>query len=170
MRAAGNGVLTVPAGDVAIREAVPEDAPGMSAVLREIIAATGRERPSDPGFVLATYVRNPAGLRCSVAVEGEGGAVLGFQSLIRAVPGNPYGLPDGWGIIGTHISPRAHRRGIGTALFAASRKAAELAGLDRIDACIGATNETALRYYEAQGFQTHREAGAEVHKAFAVRG
>ena len=157
------------AGGATIRDAVPEDAPGMSAVLREIIAATGRERPSDPGFVLATYIQNPAGLRCSVAVE-EGGAVLGFQSLIRAVPGNPYDLPDGWGIIGTHISPRAHRRGIGTALFAASRAAAQAAGLERIDACIGATNETALRYYEAQGFRTHREPGAVVHKAFAMHG
>ena len=142
----------------------------MGAVLREIIAETGRERPSDPAFVLATYIQNPAGLRCSVAVEEEGGAVLGFQSLTRAVPGNPYDLPEGWGIIGTHISPRAHRRGIGTALFAASRQAAVAAGLDQIDACIGATNETALRYYEAQGFRTHREPGTVVHKAFAVRG
>lgn len=168
MRAAGNGVLTVVAGGATIHEALPGDAPGMSAVLREIIAATGRERPSDPAFVLATYIQNPAGLRCSVAVEEEGGAVLGFQSLIRAVPGNPYDLPEGWSIIGTHISPRAHRRGIGTALFAASREAA--VGLEWIDACTGATNETALHYYEAQGFRTHGERGTVVHKAFAVRG
>ncbi|MFC0408780.1 GNAT family N-acetyltransferase [Roseomonas elaeocarpi] len=150
-----------------LREATPDDADGMSRVLREIIAATGRERPSDPDFVLRNYVRNPAGIRCSVAVE-EDGAVLGFQSLIRATAGNRYGVPEGWGIIGTHISPSAHRRGVGTALFASSRAAAAGAGLRKIDAYIGAANEAALRYYEAVGFRTYRETADTVQKVFEL--
>jgi hypothetical protein len=84
----------------------------MSAVLRDIIRMTGRERPSDAEFVLSNYIGNPSGIRCSVALDGAQ-EVLGFQSLIRAVAGNRYGVPEGWGIIGTHIRPRAHRQGVG---------------------------------------------------------
>jgi L-amino acid N-acyltransferase YncA len=150
-----------------IRPATPADAAGMSRVLAEIVAATGRERPTDPAFVLARYVGNPAGIRCSVALDAAG-EVLGFQSLIRAVAGNAYDVPEGWGIIGTHISPRAHRKGVGTALFLASRQAAREAGLDRIDAAIGAANAGALRYYEALGFRTYRERNDVIQKAFTV--
>ena len=66
-------------------------------------------------------------------------------------------MPLGWGIIGTHISPRAHRKGVGTALFAATKVAAEAAGLLSIDAYIGRDNPGALRYYEALGFRMYRE-------------
>jgi len=150
-----------------VRQATPQDAESMGRVLREIIAVTGRERPSDPEFVLRNYVRNPSGIRCSVAVD-EGVAVLGFQSLIRAEAGNRYGVPEGWGIIGTHISPRAHRKGVGTALFASSRAAAAQAGLRKIDAYIGAANDAALRYYEAIGFRTYRETGDTIQKVFEL--
>jgi len=152
-----------------IRTATPADAEAMSRVLGEIIAATGRERPREPDFVRSTYIDNPAGVECSVAVDAADG-LLGFQSLIRALPGNRYGAPEGWGIIGTHISPQAHRRGVGTALFAASREAASAAGLARIDASIGAWNAGALWYYEALGFRTWREGDGVVQKVFVVEG
>ena len=115
------------------------DAPAMSRVLREIIEHTGRERPNDEAFVTRQYVANPASIRCTVAIDDEGN-VIGFQSLVRAEADNRYDVPEGWGIIGTHISSRAHRQGVGSALFRSSREAAEEAGLEKIDAYIGAHN------------------------------
>lgn len=151
-----------------LRVAEPTDAADMSRVLAEIIVATGRDRPHDPDTVLARYVRHPAGIRCTLAVD-DAGVALGFQSLIRALPGNPYDVAEGWGIIGTHIAPRAHRMGVGRTLFAASRAAAEAAGLIAIDAYIGANNPTAQHYYEAMGFRTYREPQGIVQKMFPLR-
>ncbi|TCP34152.1 hypothetical protein [Sphingomonas sp. BK235] len=88
-------------GPVTIRAAVAADVAAMSGVLRAIIAATGRERPSDPAYVLDHYVAAPGNVRCSVAVDASG--VIGFQSLIRALPGNRFGVPEGWGIIAPHV-------------------------------------------------------------------
>jgi ribosomal protein S18 acetylase RimI-like enzyme len=150
-----------------IRPATEADAPAMSRVLRDIVAWNGRERPTAPDFVLDTYIRHPCGLRCSVALDA-GGVVLGFQSLLRAAAGNPYGTPEGWGIIGTHVSPAAHGRGIGRALFASSLEAASLAGLTRIEALIGADNAGALRFYDSLGFR-HLSAEAErIRKVFVL--
>jgi RimJ/RimL family protein N-acetyltransferase len=146
-----------------IRTAIPDDAMPMSRVLLDIIAMTGRTRPHDPAFTLSHYIAAPDGIRCSVAVDDDG-TVLGFQSLKRAVPGNRYDVPEGWGIIGTHIGPRAHRRGVGKALFAVSRQAALEAGLTRIDATIAADNPMGLHYYEAMGFRTWRQGDGIVQK------
>lgn len=151
-----------------VRSAAPDDAEGMSRVLKEIIAITGRERPSDPSYVISQYVNNPTGVRCSVAVDNDD-RVLGFQSLIRSVPGNQYGVPEGWGIIGTHISPRAQRQGVGTALFACSKEAALIAGLKKIDAFIGSDNASGLSYYDAMGFRTYRQSASAIQKVFDLK-
>lgn len=149
------------------RIALLDDAVAMSRVLREIIAHTGRERPNDEAFVTRQYIANPASVRCTVAIDDEGD-VIGFQSLVRAEADNRYDVPAGWGIIGTHISPRAHRQGVGSALFRSSREAAEQAGLEKIDAYIGADNPSGLRYYEAMGFQTYRTPEGIVQKVYTV--
>lgn len=149
------------------RRAVIGDAAGMSRVLEEIVIQTGRERRSDRAFVVANYLEHPARIRCTVAVDEESG-VVGFQSLVRAWPDNPYDVPEGWGIVGTYISPRAHRRGVGSALFAETKAAAQNAGLAKIDAFIGSDNHAALRYYEAMGFETYRDVGDAVQKAYDV--
>lgn len=149
------------------RVASLDDAEGMSQVLREIIAQTGRERPNDTAFVTSHYIANPAGIRCTVAID-ETGSVVGFQSLKKAEAGNRYDVPEGWGIIGTHISPRAHRRGVGKMLFSSSIEAAEQAGLEKIDAYIGADNPSGLNYYEAMGFRTYRKPDGIIQKVFRV--
>lgn len=149
------------------RSATPNDVPAMSRVLLAIIAHTGRQRPSDEAFVLSAYVSNPASLRCTVATD-EADRVLGFQSLIRAEAGNRYDVPPGWGVIGTHVDPQAHRLGVGKALFKSSLEAARQAGLDQIDAYISADNPGALTYYEAMGFRTYRLRDGVVQKAFAL--
>ncbi|WP_294320565.1 GNAT family N-acetyltransferase [uncultured Sphingomonas sp.] len=149
------------------RRASIADAEAMHRVLRAIIAQTGRERPSDVAFVTRYYIANPASICCTVAVDAAG-EVMGFQSLVHAEPGNRYAVPPGWGIIGTHIDPRAHRQGVGAALFAASRAAAQAAGLAKIDAYIAADNAGALRYYEAMGFRTYREPEGIVQKVYTL--
>ena len=151
-----------------IRAAVPADAEGMSRVLNEIGAARGRERPIDPAFVLARYLGHPDRVACSVAVDGDG-RILGFQSLKRASAANPYGVPVGWGIVGTHVSPGAARRGIGAKLLVATLDAARRARLPGIDATIGADNSAALSFYGALGFRTYRAAGGSICKVFEVR-
>lgn len=150
-----------------VREAVTDDAEAMSVVLREIVAKTGRHRRTEPSFVICNYIAHPEGVRCSVAVD-EQNNLIGFQSLIRSWPDNPYDVPPGWGIIGTHISPRAHRKGAGTALFAVTKVAAEAAGLLKIDAYIGRDNPGALSYYEALGFRMYRENEDVVQMAYTV--
>ncbi|MGW8192420.1 N-acetyltransferase family protein [Sphingomonas hankookensis] len=145
------------------RPASIDDASSLSRILREIIARTGRDRPHDEAFVLRQYLTNTASILCTVAVDATG-EILGFQSLVRAKAGNRYDVPPGWGIIGTHIHPSAHRQGVGAALFRASRAAAQAAGLTKIDAYIGADNAGALRYYEALGFRTYRTPEGIVQK------
>jgi hypothetical protein len=84
--------------------------------------------------------------------------------LKKAVAGNPYDTPEGWGIIGTHISPKVHRQCVGKLLFSATREAALQARLEKIDAYIGADNPSGLRYYDAMEFQSHRTPEGIVQK------
>ncbi len=151
---------------IEIRPATPDDAQGMSAVLKAIIDATGRQRAFDSAHVTELYIDNPRRIACSVAVfEGE---VVGFQSLTIAQPDNIYGVTPGWGIIGTHISPKAFRKGVGKALFAVSRAAALDAGLTDIDASIPADNDMGLAYYEAIGFHSYRTTDTRICKRYRL--
>ncbi|WP_245362263.1 GNAT family N-acetyltransferase [Rhizobium sp. NXC14] len=93
-------------------------------------------------------------MRCSLA-EDEQCGLLGFQSLIRATEDNRYGTPVGWGIIGTHVSPDAARTGVGTALFAASRRAAIEAGLTKIEAFRKGQRDRSV-VLRTDGFETYR--------------
>ncbi|WP_078059421.1 GNAT family N-acetyltransferase [Tropicimonas marinistellae] len=150
-----------------IRPATADDAAGASRMLQALAAAGKRSRPSDPDFVLETYICAPDRVECLVAVD-EDGTILGLQSLARARPGNPYGVAEGWGIIGTHVSPRAARKGCGKALFAVTREAALAAGLVAIDASIGADNADGLAYYAAMGFETYRTPEGKICKRLAL--
>jgi len=75
---------------------------------------------------------------------------------------------EGWGIIGTHVSPQAARRGVGSTLFAATRRAAEARGLKNIDASIGADNALGQSYYDAMGFMTYRQPEGLVCKVYRL--
>ena len=149
-----------------VRDATHGDVEQISAFLRDLTAMGKRTRPDDPDHVRAYYIEDPSKIGCSVA--DDGGTVLGFQSLRRAEPGNDWGVDPGWGIIGTHVSPAAARRGVGRALFAATRTAARAAGLRHIDATIGASNAEGLAYYDAMGFRTYRSAEGRISKRFDV--
>lgn len=150
-----------------VREATAADADALSRILQRILLSWGSDRPSHAAHVLAHYVNHPHRLRCSVAVDGQG-RVLGFQSLKVAREGNPYDLPEGWGIIGTYVDVDAAGRGVGKALFASSLQAAQEAGLTDIDATIGKKNEAGLAYYEALGFRTYRTKPSAVCKKLTL--
>ena len=77
-------------------------------------------------------------------------------------------MTPGWGIVGTHIDPEAKRLGLGRRLFAETAAAAKNAGLDHIDASIGADNSDAQRYYAAMGFETYRQPPGLVCKRYDV--
>ncbi|MCJ2183311.1 GNAT family N-acetyltransferase [Novosphingobium sp. 1949] len=149
------------------RAASVDDAEGMGQVLREIIEHTGRQRPHDVEFVMGRYITNPTSIRCTIAID-EAGNVVGFQSLKKAAAENPYDTPEGWGIIGTHISPKFQRQGVGKLLFLSTREAALQAGLEKIDAYIGADNPSGLKYYDAMGFQTYRTPEGIVQKVCSL--
>ena len=136
-----------------IRPATLSDAPAISVLLQELVVAGKRTSRADEAFVQAHYIEG--GILCSVAEEGD--EILGLQSLKRAEAGNPYGTPEGWGIIGTHVSPRSARKGVGRGLFAASLAAAEAAGLPAIEAYIQRSNAEGQGYYAAMGFTPWRE-------------
>ncbi|MEZ5798216.1 MAG: GNAT family N-acetyltransferase [Paracoccaceae bacterium] len=134
-----------------IRPATAADVAGMTALLNAIIAiggTTAHQRPKTEAQVLADYVQGADALTCMVAVEG--GGVVGFQAV-----GRHEGLPAGWGDIGTFVQPGAQARGLGQALFAATRAAARDLGLIALNATIRADNRPGLAYYARIGFVDH---------------
>ena len=140
-----------------IRPARPSDADEMAEVQNAIYRAGLRASPVDAALVRERYLDMEHGVACTVAERD--GRVVGFQSLKRAWPGNPYDVPEGWGIIGTHIRPDAGRSGIGRRLFAVSLAAAKHAGLRHIDASIGVNNAPALAYCTVMGSMPYRHGG-----------
>lgn len=152
---------------LSIRAAKAGDALEMSVLLSEILTLWGSERDSDPAYVRKFYIDHPDQVSCAVAVD-QAGDILGVQSLKRAVAGNPYGAPVGWGVIGTYVKHGIGRRGVGTALFDATAQSAGLHGVRKIDATISDSNKAAISYYEAMGFLTYRQTQNAVCKCYSV--
>lgn len=147
-RVAGSG----PASDVQVRPVAEADAPELAELLNAIIArggTTALEEPFTPARLAETYLTGPDVLSCVVAVE-PGGRLAGFQTLGHA----PH-LPEGWGEIGTYARVDGARKGVGGALFAATRTRAEALGLTAIDATIRADNSGGLAYYARMGFDDY---------------
>ncbi len=78
------------------------------------------------------YISHPSSMRCSLAAV-DNGKLLGVQSLIYAIDGNPY-APSSAGIIGTRVDPDAARSDAGRKRFQVTRAAAIEAGLENIEA------------------------------------
>ncbi|MEL6677398.1 MAG: GNAT family N-acetyltransferase [Pseudomonadota bacterium] len=150
-----------------IKRATVEDAGAVSAILTALRVVGNRTKPGDPDFARAHYITHPAQIVCLLA-RNRRGRPMGFQSLKRAGAENDYGVPEGSGLIGTHIAPEAFRSGVGRTLFVQLRAAAKAAGLPDIHAPIGEGNAPGLAFYEAIGFQTIRHMGGIVHKRFLL--
>jgi GNAT superfamily N-acetyltransferase len=80
---------------------------------------------------------------------------MGFQILLASDK-----LGSGWGDIGTFARRGSTTRGIGSALFAATRAAAIAAGLKAINATIRADNIGGLAFYARMGFVDYAVARA----------
>ena len=136
-----------------IRPARLTDAAAMTALQNRIIrlgGTTAYEEEREEAQIIAAYIAPDHGICCHVA-ELEG-AVVGFH----VVSPNPL-LPPGWAEIGTFVSADIQARGIGQALFAATREAARSAGVKVLNATIRADNRPGLAYYARIGFADYKQ-------------
>jgi len=136
---------------VKIRKAVPTDAELLCSLLNEIIRAGGTtalETPLSAAEFAGWFIDGEFPLACHVAEFDN--ALVGFQSLSSY--GHP---PKGSADIATFARTTPKIKGVGSALFPATRRAAEELGLEYINATIRADNISGLGYYEKMGFETY---------------
>ncbi len=136
--------------DLLVRDVTREDAPALADLLNAVIAAGGTtalEAAFTPDALDETYLTGPNVICCFVAVDRTSGRIGGFQTL-----GRHPGLPGDVGDIGTFARIDGTQRGIGSALFAATRARAGALGLTAINATIRADNAGGLAFYGKQGF------------------
>ncbi|WP_233193016.1 GNAT family N-acetyltransferase [Acidimangrovimonas sediminis] len=135
--------------DLTIRPAAPADLGDMAALLNAIVRAGGTTAITDeltPEALGRWFLHPPEALFCHVALAAEG-TLAGFQSV-----GRGHDLPEGWGDMATFARRGSTRRGIGGALFAATRARAVAEGLIGLNATIRADNVGGLAYYSRMGF------------------
>ena len=137
-----------------VRPAKSADAPELAELLNTIIArggTTALEENYTPEELDETLLTGPDVLSCVVAVDTASGRFEGFQALIRE-----HYLPETWGDIGTYSRVGGTQRGVGSALFAATRERARALGLAAMSAEIRADNVGGLAFYNKMGFQDYR--------------
>ncbi|MGR9473366.1 N-acetyltransferase family protein [Rhizobium leguminosarum] len=134
-----------------IRRAVSADAEELSSLLNEIIRAGGTtalETPLSAAEFSDWFIDGEFPLTCHVAEHDQ--SLVGFQSL--SLYGDP---PKGFADIATFARMNPRTAGVGSALFPATRAAAEELGLEFINATIRADNVSGLGYYAKMGFETY---------------
>ncbi|MEM7470281.1 MAG: GNAT family N-acetyltransferase [Pseudomonadota bacterium] len=132
------------------RLAVPADIPQLVAILNEIIAiggTTAYQEPVTPDYF--DRLVNSKEEQTFIHVAAKGSDIEGFQWI------NPSPERAALASIATFARPGTTQRGIGTALFAATKQAAKKANFDEIDATIRRDNTGGLAYYSKMGFEDH---------------
>lgn len=136
--------------EIVVRPATEEDAAPLLAILNEIIeigGTTGIEELLTHQQFLDYFLTGDIVESCLCAVDASSGTHLGFQSTSH------FGdIPADWVDIGTFVKPNIHARGVGRALFAATKAALAGKNLTAINATIRADNKGGLAYYTACGF------------------
>lgn len=139
--------------DFLVRNARPQDAEAVVAILNPIIEA-GCYTAFDAPFTVEaerSYIENlpPRGI-FHVAVDRVHQAVVGFQSL---EPFAAYTQAfDHVGVVGTYVDLNWRRRGIGSVLFETMWETASKKGYEKIFTFVRADNPAALAAYLKQGF------------------
>lgn len=136
-----------------IRPATISDAAEMTELLNEIVRIGGTTARLEEVTLEVTevFIEKLKTTGCiHVACDKATGRLLGYQSLEYYDD-----LPKTLGIIATFSKVGGTKRGIGTALFAATRAAAPALGFTEIDATIRADNTGGLAYYSKMGFLDH---------------
>ncbi|MCV3269986.1 GNAT family N-acetyltransferase [Roseobacter sinensis] len=138
---------------IQVRPAMTLDCASMAQLLNEIIQIGGTTALTRPvtGTDLAEWMQDePDRSAWHVAVNAEE-AVVGFQWIAPNAS-----LPEGAADIATFVQVGQTGLGIGSALFAATAKAAKLLGYRWINATIRADNTGGLTYYQSRGFRDWR--------------
>ena len=131
-----------------LRPARPADLPAMAALLEAVIAEgdkTAFEGPMTAERIDALFLSGATCCGCMVALDGE--KLLGFQGLDAQ-----YLQGTGWADVSSFAAAAARGRGVGAALWLATRQAAESRGLRGLRAVIRAVNTGAQGYYRRCGF------------------
>lgn len=139
--------------ELGIRPVRPEDASELADLLNQVIArggTTALEEPFTPEALVEAYLTGPNVICCFVAVDLASGRLEGFQTL-----GRYPNLPADVGDIGAFARVDGGQRGVGSALFAATRAEARRQGLAAINATIRADNTGGLAFYSRMGFVDH---------------
>lgn len=136
-----------------IRTATEFDAAEMAEILSEIVrigGTTARQEEITLAEMKAFIERLKTTGCIHVACNDAAGGLLGYQSL-ESYPDHP----KTFGIIATFGKVGGTQRGVGTALFSATRTAASALGITEMDATIRADNTGGLAYYSKMGFVDH---------------
>ncbi len=132
-----------------IRKARASDLVAITEILNEIIeigGTTAYQTPRRPDYFNEQI--SPEFPRSFMHVAEDEAQILGFQWI------NPFDPPEEHlGGIATFAKPGITQRGIGSALFAATKAAAIAAGFTTIVAVIRADNTGGLAYYSKMGFE-----------------
>lgn len=152
-----------------LRQATPEDAPALTALMNEIIAAGGTtafKSPFDTDRMTREFIAPPTAISCFAAYENA--RLLGFQVLFwRGDYPGAYALPEDWALIGSYVSAAARGKGVGAALFERTRAAAKAAGVRYIDATIRKENAGGQIFYTRLGFEDYADAAETISKRLA---
>lgn len=142
------------------RRAEARDKQAMAQILNEIIeigGTTAYQRPVSPAYFDKFITASDPGTFLHVAEDGD---ILGFQWITPdeggGDPATGFAAPEpGMGSIASFAKPGLTGRGIGAALFEATKAASIAAGYTVLEATIRADNTPGLRYYTKMGFVDH---------------
>ena len=137
---------------ITVRRPIALDTADMARLLNEIIAQGGTTalvRPLTARDIADRMASHPGASAWHVAMDADE-KVVGFQWI---APNET--LPPEAADIATFVQIGQTGLGIGSALFAATRKAAKQLGYTWINANIRADNEGGLVYYQSRGFQDY---------------
>ncbi|NLG48602.1 MAG: GNAT family N-acetyltransferase [Chloroflexi bacterium] len=132
--------------DLHIREATPDDAETIVALIGELAAMEGETSPLTAGYA-AAYLSRPG---VGVLLAEEAGQALGLLSYgIRA---NLYHAGDTCVIDELVVREDARGRGVGSALLRAVISRAQAAGCAEISVSTMPDNARAIAFYRQHGF------------------
>lgn len=142
-----------------LRNASPDDAPEMAALLNELIqigGTTAHQSIFDSARLESHYILSDLAISCVIATKA--GRILGFQALEWCDPKytGPSPLPSNWASIATFVRHGSAGQGVGRNLFDRTLARANSSGATAIDATIRADNISGLAYYSAMGFQDYQ--------------
>ena len=135
-----------------IRRATEADAGGIAHVLASVVARRGLSAIDRawPPEEQRTYLLGLSEREAFHVAETSGGAIVGYQSLDRY--STILTSMSHAGTLGTFVLPEWRGRGVGRALFEATRRFANAAGYRKLVIFVRATNQPAQAFYGALGF------------------